>query len=157
MTLPDNTTYTLLIVEDNPDLLDMMLRTLPRAGPFTAFGAPDGVSGLEQFEAVQPHCVVIDVKMPRLNGYQLVRAIRGDPTSAATPIIILTAMAQEQAQFTGLAAGADRYLLKPVSSQELAAQILSVIDLSEDIRQQRLREFAEDESKVPMRGVPDEE
>lgn len=157
MTLPRDTVYTILIVEDNADLLDMMLRTLPRAGPFIVHGAPDGESGLEQFEVVQPDCVIIDVKMPRLNGYQLVRAIRGDPTSAATPILILTAMAQEQAQFTGLAAGADRYLLKPVSSQELATHILAVINLSEDVRQVRLREFAEDETKVPMRGLPDEE
>jgi CheY-like chemotaxis protein len=142
----DTPHFTILIVEDNPDLLDMMLRTLRRFGPFTVVGAADGVAGLEQFMAVQPHCVVIDVKMPHLNGYQLVRAIRGDPATAATPILILTALAQDHEQFIGLAAGADRYLLKPIASEALAHEILAVLGISEAERHARMRHLAEEES-----------
>lgn len=134
-----------LIVEDNPDLLDLLLLALPRLGPFRVVGVSDGIAGLEQFYALRPQCVVIDVKMPGLDGYQLVRALRGDPETAATPLIILTALAQQKEQFAGLAAGADLYLVKPVTPQDLVAAIRQVIALSEADRLQRLQTLLDTE------------
>jgi DNA-binding response OmpR family regulator len=122
---------TVLIVEDNTELLDLLLLALPRLGGFKVVGVTDGVAGLEQFYDLRPQCVVIDVKMPELNGYQLVRLLRGDPETASTPLIILTALAQDKDQFAGLAAGADLYLIKPVSPVDLAAAIKQVIAISE--------------------------
>lgn len=136
---------TVLIVEDNPDLLDLLLMALPRLGPFSVVGVSDGISGLEQFYALHPQCVVIDIRMPGLDGYQLVRALRGDPETAATPLIILTALAQQKDQFAGLAAGADLYLIKPVTPQDLVAAIRHVIALSEADRLQRLEMLLEEE------------
>lgn len=136
---------TVLIVEDNPDLLDLLLMALPRLGPFNVIGVSDGITGLEQFYALRPQCVVIDIKMPGLDGYQLVRALRGDPETAATPLIILTALAQQRDQFAGLAAGADLYLIKPVTPQDLVSAIRHVIALSEADRLQRLEMLLEDE------------
>lgn len=103
---------TVLIVEDNPDLLDLLLLALPRLGPFKVVGVSDGIAGLEKCYEVCPQCMVIDIKMPGLDGYQLVRALRGDPDTASIPLIILTALAQEKEQFAGLAAGADFYIPK---------------------------------------------
>ncbi len=136
---------TVLIVEDNPDLLDLLLMALPRLGPFNVVGVSDGISGLEQFYELHPQCVVIDIKMPGLDGYQLVRALRGDADSASTPLIILTALAQQKDQFAGLAAGADLYLIKPVTPQDLVAAIRHVIAFSEAERLQRLDALLEEE------------
>ena len=134
-----------LLVEDNQSLREMLLMVLPTLGGFQVVGAPDGDSGLEQCYTLHPACVVIDVVMPGLNGYQLVRALRGDAETAAIPLIILTALAHEQEQFAGLAAGADQYLLKPVKPQELVAAIQRAIALGEAERLQRWDALVEQE------------
>ncbi len=140
---------TVLIVEDNPDLLDLLLMALPRLGPFRVCGVADGISGLEQCYELRPQCIVIDVKMPGLDGYQLVRALRGDPETASIPLIILTALAQQKDHFAGLAAGADLYLIKPVTPQALVAAIHQVINISETERLQRLEALLEAEPPEP--------
>ncbi len=118
---------TVLLVEDNTELLELLMLSLPALGPFRVFGAPDGVAGLMQFSELHPDCAVIDVRMPELNGYQLVRILRGDPETAATPLIILTALTQERDQFAGLASGADLFLTKPVLPSDLAQAIEQVM------------------------------
>lgn len=120
----------MLIVDDNLDLLRMLSKGLQLAGPFTVLTASDGEQGLEQCLTHHPDCLVIDVKMPQLNGYQLVRALRGDAETAEIPLILLTALAQDQERFAGLAAGTDRYVLKPITPRELAAVIQEVVSLS---------------------------
>ena len=136
-----------LIVDDNPDLLKMYQMTLPLLSndAFAITVAPDGVAALEMFFAASPRpaCVVIDVKMPGMDGYQLVRALRGDPETADTPLVILTAMAQDYQQFDGLAAGVDQYILKPVEPSELIEAIQRAITLSTEEREQRFRKLAE--------------
>lgn len=134
-----------LIVEDNADLRDLLLLALPRLGPFQVFGASDGVSGLERCLELRPHCMVIDIMMPALNGYQLVRALRGDPETAHIPLIILTALAQQKDQFAGLAAGADQYLIKPATPQKLVAAIQQALTISEEERFQSWQKLLEEE------------
>jgi CheY-like chemotaxis protein len=147
-----------LLVEDNQLLREMLLMVLPSLGGFPVVGAPDGDSGLEQCYALHPACVVIDVVMPGLNGYQLVRALRGDAETASIPLIILTALAHEQEQFAGLAAGADQYLLKPVKPQELVAAIQRAIALSEAERLRHWDVLVEQElSTAPIPSVTEEE
>jgi DNA-binding response OmpR family regulator len=73
-----------------------------------------------------------------MDGYQLVKALRGDPASAATPLVLLTALAQEKNQFAGLASGADCYLVKPVTPRELVSTVQRVIMISEAERTERL-------------------
>jgi CheY-like chemotaxis protein len=118
---------TVLLVEDNAELLELLMLSLPALGPFRVFGAPDGVAGLMQFTELHPDCAIIDVRMPELSGYQLVRILRGDPETAATPLIILTALTQERDQFTGLASGADLFLTKPTLPSDLAQAIEQVM------------------------------
>jgi DNA-binding response OmpR family regulator len=77
--------------------------------------------------------------MPGLDGYQLVKALRGDPESAQTPLIFLTALAQERARFAGFAAGIDQYLVKPVKPQELVAAVKQAITVGDGERRERQR------------------
>src|ERR1051326_6436284 len=118
MNAADGEAYTVLIVDDNPLLLQFMQDALQELGDFNVVTATNGIDGLEQYYLIHPACVVIDVKMPGLNGYQLVRALRGDPETSQTPLILLTALAQDMEQLAGLAAGADQYLRKPVEPMQ---------------------------------------
>lgn len=135
-----------LVVDDNPDLLAAVTLALETMGGFTVTGAANGIEGLEQFFTERPDCMVIDIKMPGLDGFQLVKSIRGDPASAATPLIILTALAQESDRFTGLAIGADQYLVKPVKPQELVGAIQRAISFSAADRKKRLEVLVDEAS-----------
>jgi len=139
---------TVLIVEDNAELLDLLLQSLPVLGGFRVFGAKDGFDGLIQFEQVRPDCVVIDVRMPELNGYQFVRVLRGDPASAATPLIILTALTLDRDRFVGLASGADLFLNKPVLPSELAQAIQQVLTRTTAEREAAYRSLVEESAEV---------
>lgn len=138
---------TVLLVDDNADLLDLLARSLKHVGHFSVVQAEDGAAGLELAIAARPACIVIDVVMPGLDGYQLVRALRGDPASADIPIIMLTALAQDQNRLGGFLVGADRYLVKPIKIQELVAAIAQAIALSREERLQRMRELTEDDEQ----------
>ena len=135
---------TVLVVDDNPRLLAFIADALQELGDFRVVTAANGARGLELFYDVQPDCMVIDVKMPGLDGYQLVRALRGDPTSAATALIILTAMTQEKDRLAGMLSGADQYLLKPVDPLDLVAAISRAVAMSADERRHRIRTLAEE-------------
>jgi len=128
---------TVLIVDDNPQLRDFVADSLAELGGFRVVTAADGDEGLARYYDGRPDCVVIDVRMPGLDGYQLVRALRGDPDSAQTPLVILTAMTQDRERFAGLAVGADQYLLKPVMPLDLVAAIQQAIRLTEEERLRR--------------------
>jgi CheY-like chemotaxis protein len=138
---------TVLIVDDSQALLGAFILGLPLIGPFEVLTATDGAEGLERYFADPVHppdCVVIDVKMPGLDGYQLVRGLRGDPQSKHTPLIILTALAQDQNRLAGLLSGADRFLVKPVLPSELAVVIQEVCLISDEERTQQLHSLVED-------------
>lgn len=136
---------TVLVVEDQDDLRSLLIDTMTRLGGYRTFGAADGAQGLEAVYECQPDCVIVDVLMPLLDGFQFVQALRGDPQTATIPIIVLTALAQEANQFRGLALGADRYLLKPTRPLELIAAVREVLTVTEAQRQARQRLLAERE------------
>lgn len=136
------------MVDDDPRMVFTIQESLKLLGGFTVFTAANGVEGLERFYAVHPDCVIIDVRMPEMDGNQLVRALRGDPETAATPLVILTAAVQDKDRFVGLAAGADCYLLKPVRPAELVQAINDAIRLSEAERLKRQQSLAEDDSST---------
>lgn len=144
--------FTVLIVDDDPDLLQLLSDGLEMLGNFRVVQAVDGIQGLEQYFEVHPDCVIIDVVMPGLDGYQLVKALRGDPASAETPLIMLTALAQDKDEFVGLAAGADQYLVKPVKLRHLVEAVQRAVEITSAERQQQLLALAEKHGDI----VPDE-
>ncbi|MGW4365774.1 SpoIIE family protein phosphatase [Nocardia takedensis] len=115
-----------LIAEDNADLRGY-LSTLLRP-EYRVVLAADGHAALRQARSARPDLVLADVMMPGLDGVALVRALRADPRTAGTPVILLSARAGEDAAGEGLAAGADDYLSKPFSSADLLARVRSNLD-----------------------------
>jgi DNA-binding response OmpR family regulator len=138
-----STKYTILIVDDNQDLLSSLRFAISVLGDgeFQVETAKDGAEGLERVYEVHPDCVIIDVKMPTLNGYQLVHVLRGDPDTASIPLIILSALVQERDSLAGMLAGADQYLTKPASPQSIVAAIRHSISLTQSQRERRLQDL----------------
>jgi CheY-like chemotaxis protein len=155
MSAPSDRRYTVLIVDDNADLLSSLSFALSTLGPLTVETATDGAEGLERIYTLRPDCVVIDVKMPEIDGIQLVRALRGDPATAPIPLVILSALVQENDQALGMFAGADQYLTKPTKPQTVAAAIQRAITLSAEERTRRMLALADDEADDEGEGDGD--
>src|SRR5262249_53105381 len=117
-------------------------------GGYEVIAARDGVAGLERYYSARPQCVVVDVRMPHLNGYQFARALRGDAETAQTPIIVLSALVQDHEQFAGLLAGADAYLTKPVKIVDLVLAIDQAVRLTAEDRERQMRE----RTSLPVEG-----
>ena len=130
--------YVVLIVDDSREMLELIGESLTLLGDYTVLTADNGADGLERAVIQRPDCLVIDLKMPGLDGYQLIHALRGDPSTAAMPLVILTALTQDHYRLAGLLAGADQYLTKPVTPPELVAAIQEAIRLSTAERARRL-------------------
>lgn len=132
-----------LVIDDDPALLTALAEGLELVGGYDVVAASDGASGLEHFFTLHPDCVVVDVRMPGLNGYQFVRALRGDPETAQTPIIVLSALVQDHEQLAGLLTGADAYLTKPIKIAALVQVIDEAIILTSDQRALQMRRLSD--------------
>jgi CheY-like chemotaxis protein len=135
---------TILVVDDNPELLELLREGLSEH--FTILLARDGAEGLTRVASAHPDCAIIDIRMPGIDGLQLVRTLRGDPETIDMPLIILTALPEEQGLLPGLLSGADRFLTKPVLPSELIPAIRDALALSAAERTRRLRSLVEEES-----------
>ena len=103
----------ILVVDDDPDQRRVLERDLTGAG-YRVLTAADGEAGIAAVAAVRPDLVVLDVMMPRMNGFQACRALRENAESADLPIVMLTSKDQPADQFWAEEVGADAYLTKPV-------------------------------------------
>jgi DNA-binding response OmpR family regulator len=111
-----------LIVDDEPSIVISLEFLLKRAG-LEVLVARDGEAGLALIREQHPDLVVLDVMMPKLDGFAVLEAVRGDPQTSATPVLMLTAKGREAEQKKGLSLGADAYMAKPFSTHELVAKV----------------------------------
>ncbi len=142
MSMPARSNITILVIDDDVDLVETLTDSLELVGKFAVISANDGERGLERVFDAQPDCVIVDVRMPNLNGLQFVRAMRGDPATAQIPIIILSALIQNQDELLGILSGADVYLRKPVRMTELLQAVTRSLQLSQTQRELRWRTLA---------------
>ncbi len=113
----------ILVVDDEPDIIELAALYLERDG-HSVLRASDGQEGVEQFRFHRPDLVVADIMMPRMDGYDLLRALRAE---GPVPVILLTARGEETERIVGLEMGADDYLGKPFNPRELAARVEAVL------------------------------
>jgi DNA-binding response OmpR family regulator len=116
----------ILCADDDEDILSLVSLRLERAG-FQVLKAIDGESALEAVRAHKPILAVLDVMMPRLTGYDVLRAVRADPACAGLKVILLSARVQEADVERGIDAGADAYLAKPFKAGELVAKVQELL------------------------------
>jgi two-component system, OmpR family, alkaline phosphatase synthesis response regulator PhoP len=127
--IPSNpsSTNVVMLVDDSLDLLEVFSSALRKLGMFTVICASNGDEALEQASSMYLDCMVIDIMMPTFNGFQLIKALRGDPKTRDIPLVILTALSSDKERFFGLASGADCYLIKPVTPMALIEAIRKAI------------------------------
>jgi DNA-binding response OmpR family regulator len=112
----------ILIVDDEPNIV-MSLEFLLRREGFDVAVAADGDEVAAQMSANRPDLVLLDVMMPRKNGYDVCREIRANPSCDGVKVVMLTAKGRDTEVSKGMALGADAYVTKPFSTKELAAMV----------------------------------
>jgi two-component system, OmpR family, alkaline phosphatase synthesis response regulator PhoP len=116
-----------LIIEDEPHIVLSLEYLLERDGYETATAA-DGERGLAMVRELRPDVVLLDLMLPRLNGYQVCQAIKSDPELAPIPIIVLSAKGQEVEVLKGLSLGAAQYITKPFGNAEILEAVRAVLE-----------------------------
>ena len=119
-------TPDVLVVEDEADIRNLIVHHLTRDG-FRCRTAATGAEALARVRAAAPDLVVLDLMLPEMSGLEVCRRLRGDPTTAGVPIIMLTAKDDEVDRIVGLEMGADDYVAKPFSPKELVARVRAVL------------------------------
>ena len=117
---------TIVVIEDEDAILDVLDYNLRREG-FVVATARDGRAGLELVRERGADLVLLDLMLPELDGIELCRALRSDPSTARVPVIMLTAKDEEADVVLGLGVGADDYITKPFSPRELVARVQAML------------------------------
>lgn len=116
----------ILVVEDEPDIVELVTRALARHG-FRVDAAASGEEAVRKARQLVPDVVILDLMLPGIDGMEVCRMLRGDPRTAAAPIIMLTARSEEADMVAGLEVGADDYVAKPFSPKVLAARVRAIL------------------------------
>ncbi len=119
-------TSKVLIVDDEPNILISLEFLMKREG-FQVFTAPDGEAALEQVASHRPDMILLDVMMPKKNGYEVCQAVRAHPEWQDIKIIMLSAKGRDTEVAKGMAMGADTYMTKPFSTKELVQKVKALL------------------------------
>nr|MBA3615952.1 response regulator transcription factor [Rubrobacteraceae bacterium] len=144
-------TRKILLVDDEPSLQKMLTHALEREG-FQVQVAGDGEAALEAFKAFEPHLIVLDIMLPKLDGTEVIRRIR---SQSDVPVIMLTARDDEIDRVVGLELGADDYVTKPFAVRELVARVRAIMRRAAVPAGQRPDELTYDRLRInlPSRRV----
>lgn len=121
----------ILVCDDERHIVRLIQVNLERNG-YTVVTAFDGKEGLEKIRAEKPNLVVLDVMMPYMDGFEVLKHLRREPDTEALPVIMLTAKAQDKDVFEGYHYGADMYLTKPFNPLELVTFVKRIISGGDD-------------------------
>lgn len=122
--MPDK--QTILVVDDEEDLLDLIEYNLKKEG-FDVLKAQDGQEGIKAAREHNPNLVLLDIMMPKMDGLEVVERMREDKKLKKIPIIFLTARGDEKTEVEGLDKGGDDYITKPISTTKLISRIKAVL------------------------------
>ena len=118
--------YRILVADDEESIVDLVRQLLLRRG-YEVFTAGDGDTALQMIYDLKPDLVVLDLMLPRMDGWEVCRRVREDPEIGGTPVLMLTARREERDLVAGLELGADDYVKKPFSTAELSARIAAIL------------------------------
>ncbi len=113
---------TILVVEDSPTEMRLVTTSLRQAG-YTLTTATDGEEALEKADRDHPALIVLDVVLPKKNGYQVCRQLKTAPATKDIKILMLSSKSQDTDRYWGMKQGADAYLTKPFDEQQLLANV----------------------------------
>jgi DNA-binding response OmpR family regulator len=128
----------ILVVEDEPDVVEMLKRQLDRSGEYSTIVAVDGVGGLQFARSEAPALIVLDLMLPGMTGLEVCRLLKSGEATRQIPIIMLTAKAEEVDRIVGLEFGADDYVTKPFSPRELVLRIGAILRRAETPQTERM-------------------
>jgi two-component system alkaline phosphatase synthesis response regulator PhoP len=131
------TTYKVLVVDDEPDILELLQYNLVKAG-YDVTVAEDGEAAIEQAHKILPDLILMDIMMPKMDGVEASRVIREIPELAETYIIFLTARVEEYSEVAAFNVGADDYIIKPIKPRALVSRIAALF------RRERKRQVPQD-------------
>ena len=123
--------YRILLVDDEPDILEILGYNLKKEG-YEVFLAEDGLQAIAQAKKHKPHLIIMDVMMPNMDGIEACIKIRETPELSKTIITFLSARSEDYSQISGLNAGADDYMTKPVRPRVLLSKVKSLLRRLED-------------------------
>ncbi len=115
-----------LIIDDLPTELHLFQNMLEKSG-FETLVADSGEEGIRQAQTSLPDCILMDVIMPGMNGFQATRKLTKDPKTSTIPVIMITTKDQETDKIWGMRQGAVEYLVKPISEKQLVSKINTVM------------------------------
>lgn len=117
----------ILVVDDEPDVISLLTLMLESEG-YDVITAADGQSALEKARTENPDLVILDIMLPRLNGYKVARMLKFDENYSHVPIIMLTSKVQERDRLMGLEMGADDYIDKPFDTAMLLSVVKKILE-----------------------------
>jgi diguanylate cyclase (GGDEF)-like protein len=127
MLTPETDTYRILVADDEPHILQILRFTLEKAG-YQVFTARDGEEALAKVAELRPDLVILDIMMPKMDGFEVCRRMREDFRLHQIPVIMLTAKSDISERLKGLEGGANDYLVKPYSNEELLLRVRNVLE-----------------------------
>lgn len=126
MTAESTPPHTVLVIDDQPDHLELTSRLLT-AHAFHVLTARNGAEGMAMLQSAQPSAIVLDLSMPQMDGWEMMRLVRANPQTQAIPMIAMTAYLREEDRASAIVAGFDACLLKPVPTKTLITTLKGLL------------------------------
>lgn len=124
----DTKTKTVMIADDEPAIVSLLMATLGDDERYRVIAARDGKEALEVATREKPDLIFLDILMPKIDGYEVCRKLKADKANAKMKIVMLTALAREDERRQALSAGADDYFTKPFSPTALLEKVEETLD-----------------------------
>ena len=117
---------TILVAEDERDIRELIVITL-QLGGFNVIDVPNGAEAVKKAEEIYPDLILMDVRMPKMTGYEACKALKANDKTRDIPVVFLSAKGQEAEVSTGLELGAEEYFLKPFAPDELSERVNQIL------------------------------